>query len=65
MKKKKLVRSDTYTNRMKSVLFIESQEIVHKLKGNSPGKHMCFTLCAPEEICLFSQAYSRTFSLLI
>lgn len=45
MEKKKLIKSDIYTNKLKTLLFTESQETVHKWKGNSPGKHMGFLLC--------------------
>lgn len=33
---------------------IESQETVHGWKGNSPGKHMGFTLYAPEGMYAYS-----------
>lgn len=38
-------------NKMKT---IESQETVHGWKGNSPGKHMGFTLYAPEGMYAYS-----------
>lgn len=45
MEKKKLIKSDIYTNKLKTLLFNESQETVHEWKGNSPGNHMGFLLC--------------------
>ena len=64
-KREKPVSSDTYTNKMEPVLFTESQETFINGKEIPPRKHMGFTPYTPEEISLFSQAYSRTFSILI
>lgn len=62
MEKKKLIKSDIYTNKLKTLLFLRARNS-SLMKGNSPGKHMGFYFVYSREDILI-ESYSRTFSIL-